>query len=802
MVVKSSAADADGGGGGKGSGAAAAAADGFLELWGPAGLASTVRVPSTVHGPFCTDKWFGGGGGWSPDRRRYIYAAEAPVPETGAPRDGGADGTAAAAPRDAKTVLGTGIVEAHADRDNDFGECYVRRRAPALFVVEWGGAVPPAGGGGGGGGRDGGDDGGSRPWATAAPAVSRLGGVPPGLAAGDAVWSPDGAAVACSARPTVGGGAAGAPAFQPGTRFFYNRTSAVYVGVAPAEVGADDADGNGGGSGGGGGDGDGGPTLTDMVCGSGDDGCARSPRFHPSGRALVWVATPWTGAHASTSTVRVGVRPAGMAAGGWAAAVTATLVGVVRGHPPETAIPGLYAHALPVAPWLQPHALVVNSAWGGRKVVLRVAVDLEAVAARGGGGDEGDSGGVDPAAAVAVAVVEPYGSAVVHDAAPGGVAIVEVSGPDTPPWVAFATDDVDGGGGGALRLCPVARRADLGVASVRTQYLRRVDGGDGGGGGGGGGADDAAAATLPTDAAAIGWAPVSPDAADVADSFHVVLLTPTPAATAALRPASNDGGAGVAAGGGSPAGVERTASTPPPLIVYPHGGPHSAYGSAYSPALTAYVRSGYAVAMANLRGSTGAPQAEMTSLLGRAGTKDVGECVAATWWALSALSDGGDGDSGGDGGGGGGDRPRVGIVGGSHGGFLGAHLSSRYPSLHAAAVLRNPVVDVASIVGGTDILDRCYTEAGVAAAGGVDGLADGCPATYPVPLPALSAMWAASPVAWVGRPAAGGAAAAAHCGTDAPIPLPPSTRTPMRTQTSCNSGASGWQHRRLRQTRG
>ncbi|GAB0494595.1 hypothetical protein MMPV_005889 [Pyropia vietnamensis] len=780
------ASDSGGGGGGVEGGGG----DAFLELWGPSGLATTVRVPPAVHGPFCTDEWFGGGGGWSPDCRFYIYAAEAPARGAAldgpAARDGGGSGrtdgdAAPAGPRVAKTVVGAGMVETYADRDDDFGECYVRRRLPTLFLVDWGAAVPLAG--------DGDDDDHASAVTTdlAAPTVTRLGGVPPGLAVGDAVWSPDGATVAFTGRPAVGGGEPDAPAFQPGLRFCYNRRSAVYVAASPVRGSGVVVVGGGGGGGGAT------PALTDVVRVSGDDGCARSPRFHMSGRAIVWLATPWTGAHNSASVLRVGVRrPASggggaVATAGWADAALATVVGVVPGFPPATDFPGLYAHALPTAPWLHRDTLLVTSAWGSRSVVLRVRVDMEAVLAGGDGGDDA----TDPAAPVSVAVALPDASVMVHDVSPGGVALIEASGPDTPPWVAVATESDAGAAATASPACrerspplcltPVTRRVDLGVITARTQYLRRVDKtpAECGGGVGGAAATAEATAGLPADAAAIRYALVEPDTADVADAFHVVLLTPSADAAAAVPPANNDAGEGVAAGGGPPAGVRRasaTTATPPPLILFPHGGPHSAYNSAYSPALTAYVRTGYAVAMVNFRGSTGAPQASVVSLLGRAGTQDVGECVAATWWALDTLAGGlkdhagggdgddgngdGDGDGNGDGDGDGcaednaSSRPRVGIVGGSHGGFLGAHLSARYPSTYATAVLRNAVVDVATMAGGTDILDWCYVEAGVAAEGGVDGPAAGGAAAYPVSLAALTAMWNASPVAWI-RPAGG-----------------------------------------------
>ena len=56
------------------------------------------------------------------------------------------------------------------------------------------------------------------------------------------------------------------------------------------------------------------------------------------------------------------------------------------------------------------------------------------------------------------------------------------------------------------------------------------------------------------------------------------------------------------------------------------------------------------------------------------------------------------------------DANKIVVVGGSHGGFLGAHLVGQRPEMFKAAVLRNPVTDVASMVSLTDIPDWCFVE--------------------------------------------------------------------------------------------
>lgn len=86
------------------------------------------------------------------------------------------------------------------------------------------------------------------------------------------------------------------------------------------------------------------------------------------------------------------------------------------------------------------------------------------------------------------------------------------------------------------------------------------------------------------------------------------------------------------------------------------------------------------------------------SLAGKVGTNDVEDLYLATRAALELkdpttqqpLAD----------------AARVGIVGGSHGGFLGAHAIGAHPELFKAAALRNPVTNIASMVRQIDRIRR------------------------------------------------------------------------------------------------
>jgi acylaminoacyl-peptidase len=134
-----------------------------------------------------------------------------------------------------------------------------------------------------------------------------------------------------------------------------------------------------------------------------------------------------------------------------------------------------------------------------------------------------------------------------------------------------------------------------------------------------------------------------------------------------------------------------------PLIVIPHGGPHGCSLSNYVPGI-AFLARHYALVFPNYRGSTGFGQASLESLLTNVGTNDVQDVMAITDHVVQKYSDTID-------------TSKVGICGGSHGGFLTAHCTGQFPDYFKAAVMRNPVTNIASMVSATDIPDWCHAEA-------------------------------------------------------------------------------------------
>ncbi|EFI26935.1 acylaminoacyl-peptidase [Coprinopsis cinerea okayama7 len=136
----------------------------------------------------------------------------------------------------------------------------------------------------------------------------------------------------------------------------------------------------------------------------------------------------------------------------------------------------------------------------------------------------------------------------------------------------------------------------------------------------------------------------------------------------------------------------------PPCVLVPHGGPHATTTTAFSPATTALVLEGFTLALPNYTGSLGYGEAPIRALVGACGRTDVDDCIG-TLDHLVKIGIAEDGPG------------RVFVQGGSHGGFLSAHLIGQFPDRFSGAVMRNPVISVGEI-STTDIPDWYFSEFG------------------------------------------------------------------------------------------
>ncbi|PPQ76639.1 hypothetical protein CVT24_011784 [Panaeolus cyanescens] len=136
-----------------------------------------------------------------------------------------------------------------------------------------------------------------------------------------------------------------------------------------------------------------------------------------------------------------------------------------------------------------------------------------------------------------------------------------------------------------------------------------------------------------------------------------------------------------------------------PCITSPHGGPHGTTSTAFSATTTALALEGYTLSLPNYTGSPGFGEDFLQGLIGRCGELDVQDCIAAARHVVSlGISKQGAG--------------KQLITGGSHGGFLTAHLIGQFPDFFSAAIMRNPVISAGNVYN-TDIPDWYFSEFGL-----------------------------------------------------------------------------------------
>lgn len=129
---------------------------------------------------------------------------------------------------------------------------------------------------------------------------------------------------------------------------------------------------------------------------------------------------------------------------------------------------------------------------------------------------------------------------------------------------------------------------------------------------------------------------------------------------------------------------------PHPVLLNIHGGPYTQYTGSVFDEVQVYVDAGYAVAMCNPRGSAGYGQAHGRSIRQRMGTLDFTDVIDFLEGAISANPSF--------------DGNRVGVMGGSYGGYLTAWTIA-YDHRFAGAIVERGYLDPEFFIGTSDIGD-------------------------------------------------------------------------------------------------
>lgn len=135
--------------------------------------------------------------------------------------------------------------------------------------------------------------------------------------------------------------------------------------------------------------------------------------------------------------------------------------------------------------------------------------------------------------------------------------------------------------------------------------------------------------------------------------------------------------------------VRPTGEGPHPVLLMIHGGPFAQYGWPLFDEAQVYAGAGYAVLMTNPRGSSGYGQAHGRAVIGNVGPVSTVDLMAILDHVLATSSDL--------------DSNRVGVLGGSHGGYMTTWLVGHEGHRFKAAVSERAVNAIDSFTGSSDI---------------------------------------------------------------------------------------------------
>ncbi|KAJ2332402.1 hypothetical protein GGI00_002805 [Coemansia sp. RSA 2681] len=135
-----------------------------------------------------------------------------------------------------------------------------------------------------------------------------------------------------------------------------------------------------------------------------------------------------------------------------------------------------------------------------------------------------------------------------------------------------------------------------------------------------------------------------------------------------------------------------------PLVVLPHGGPHSTYTLDRNVLATGLAKLGFGVLLVNFTGSLGFGQDAVLAQIGKMDTMSIDEIQDAAASVHASHQ---------------GDPKATVYMGGSYSGYTGALLAGLVPGFYRAIVLRNPVISIGDNAAMSDIPDWCWAELGL-----------------------------------------------------------------------------------------
>lgn len=631
----------------------------YVEVWGEGeGIQAVWSIPDTLHGPVCTDEWFGGLA-FSPDETMFVYVAEQVEPRL-------PEGTEYTGLSSWQNNWQSKFQENARD---PFGEGLIACRYPYLFLGD-----------------------------IKTETSTEYADGKHKLHFGDPQWSPDGSIITVTAQkrpcfdvdnddqsrhstddealPTIHGALNEKP-YELGLRYCYNRYQEILVVKAPASS----------------------KKIKQTFGRSGvrfqrvsnphdlDDFCCYSPRFSPDSAHIIFLSYPrlteYRGEgkvlpHNATKVLRaVSISRNGfyMPEPFVDSNVPVTILPIPV-KPGVDDFPGLYVDALPKTPWLDDNTIALTSVWHCHRRILRASFRRTVNNTFAFVNAKDDV--ID-----CVDWMDDFSDALLSvgcDAKSSSMSLLDLR--DEFALVAWSTlahpnqiACINTKDGTVTRITPAPETPILGDCDVCTQFLTLNE------------EEEGDMFNRPADA-------VPDDSVNLENDFHVTMACPVPAGT--LAKGVREKTSTVESAGETRTGQD---DSPVPLIVYPHGGPHSVSLNSFSAGTAAFLKLGFAILQVNYRGSIGYGQESLETLPGKVGTQDIYEVAQAMRWALKQWPEILD-------------SSKVAFVGGSHSGFQGAHLSL-VPCLFRRTILRNPVVNIASMAGSSDIPDWCFCETGL-----------------------------------------------------------------------------------------